>query len=542
MEKTKSQVISRKLPKERKDAIKKQIAKILNIDVSNGWDILDYYPEDNLYLVHYTEQPFDPRFKNIRGIIVDIERKITVCSSLPYTPIATVDKLVVTSNGNMNIIDDVGNNYQMKMKNIRIQYGFEGLTVRVFMYNGKVFISTYKKINIKGSSSRWGGILKTTYIEMYKNMNGPKDEELFDLTTNYSPFVHIFIMVNPNLFLVSRQKTYGYIVYLATKRMWSSRNINLPKEEIDRTLWSPKNLVTQISEIIFKENYLYPVDLKLADANVVLESGYYDYTTLPNPMLQDPRLGSGEFVMLYHNQNEKLVDLIRIQSTAYSWRSSIREIEPNLLYRFYELLDSTQFNKNNSDALNEFIQKFPILKRYDHKSVENILFQNKKYILFWEVIKKNYTKYLSNRPNRIYVMWASLLMAVPIRQQKGVFLMFNEYFNNKFTLHKWLIDTSKISNLMDVEGIYNKQVKFIIGQADFLTIRDLNNKKINVRGYKPSYETLFSNHLNSQLNQTRASNIYAMISNMNNIIRGKKESQFRKIFEELYGEIYDKNQ
>jgi len=101
--------------------------------------ILDEIPEDNLILVHYLEPTLGSR--NVRGVIIDVERNQIVAESFPFT------KEYLPSNEKAKDIPlDVS---------CEVTKAFEGTILRVFRgrVTKKWYLSTHRKIN--GYRSRW---------------------------------------------------------------------------------------------------------------------------------------------------------------------------------------------------------------------------------------------------------------------------------------------------------------------------------------------------------------------------------------------------
>lgn len=156
------------------------------------WEVIDAEwknDEPVLALVHYNEgSGFEqyPSVMRLRGTVVDLKSKKVIVESHGYTHhIATDDPLSV-SNGSLLVNTLVPGSADKKLlafplEKVRVRPLQEGVMLRVFKFNDKVYVSNYKKLNC--SKSKWQG--SETFLQMFIRIYGGKEkfdklvEELF---------------------------------------------------------------------------------------------------------------------------------------------------------------------------------------------------------------------------------------------------------------------------------------------------------------------------------------------------------------------------
>src|SRR5579871_1303667 len=245
---------------------KEEIAKLLNIPVSDEWDIYDQDEKSGIFLIHYniSEGAYMVTYGNFKGTVVDLAEKRIICQSFGYTPTATMNKLEYDQFGILRIIDDYNNLYPIDKDTFSIKRSFEGVVIRVFKYGGEVYYATHKCLH--PTRSRWGS--SKAFLDMYKDLGGPSDTDLFDTTEESSPYCYIFMIVHPDLLVGSQEDvSSGYIIHLETRKMdWSTggteRKLNVSNKlpVTKGTLYQPPRLtLDQANDIL---NYGMHPELK----------------------------------------------------------------------------------------------------------------------------------------------------------------------------------------------------------------------------------------------------------------------------------------
>lgn len=446
--------------------VKKQIAEILGYTGSEfmgttwpEWEITDSDPENNLYLVHYTPQADMSKYKMLRGLVIDVQAKTIVGRSFDYAPTIVSNTLSVEDDGCYHLQDVQGDEYLVKASTSRLKVGYDGTLMRVFKHNGKVYHSTHRRLHTE--RSRWGKSMP--FEEMYYYLGGPKDEELFSPESKYSPYCHIFIMVHPDVLNVSKENVGGgFLVYLGSKKMWSVLPQECPygeETQIDSSLRTPKVLEALPPNFSRERDgpvIIHPQDVSLTEAHNHLKWGFY-----PPSSTSDPRLSSGEFIMVYqHNEHGEITDMYRINSISYNWRLSMRDNDPNLLHRFYALNMGSQLHLDTPSGWEGYIGRFPLLKPYTYDSIKNMI--NRKPIITWP--EESNGEWIENEDDAFYNIWMGYLLAVPIDKQASVLSMYKEFNYNRGRIIKWL--RTLLSSQENTGGTdMPERAKFIITQS-----------------------------------------------------------------------------
>ena len=459
--------------------LKSKIANILGIDNSAAWSIIDSDPDNHLYLVHYGETADLNKYGQIRGIVVDEKAQAVVCRSFGYTPTAQTDQLVVSPDGRFHISDIEGMEHVIDANMSPIKMGFEGTVIRVFKHNNKVYRSTHRRLDT--SRSRWGS--SVPFEQMYYDLGGPIDEELFDAKSAYSPYCHIFLVVHPDVLNVSKTPIGGgYIVYLGPKQLWSFDPTECPYKQtteegtpigegwdndprpnagwIDNTLYTPTTTTTYPSGT---QPELYsPLNLTLNQANQYLRFG--NYTPFDDSTI-DPRLRLGEFVVLYKlNDQGEISGLLRVQSYSYSWRLEGRNNDPNLKHRLYQLL-------NASYSPDNYFNSWPMLTPHNVNYIVSIIKQNP--ILIWPGGSARQA-WITNKNERFFNIWMNFLLVVPPHKQLEVALMYPELLQDRNALTNWLLALDESNNLSSLENEGGRRAREIITTAQKLAQQQTN--------------------------------------------------------------------
>ena len=255
------------------------------------WDIVD--GNADIALMHYrvnrgkNYQQDSPAHPDVRGWVVDVHNLKLVAKSFPYTPAITLDQI-----DSDTIVDDNGQVYRFDKP--MYKEGFEGTTIRVFRHAGKTYYSSHRRLDT--SKSRWGSSIP--FRQMYDELGGPHD--LFDESKAYSPHCYVFLVVHPDVAHVSQKDIgNGWVQFLHRVTSYSKDNCPYPIDQVD---WTVKELEPQKT-------------ISRQEANQVLKDG--------------------GFVIVSKSDGFA----VKINSSDYSFRSNVRNNDPNLLHRFNELVD-----------------------------------------------------------------------------------------------------------------------------------------------------------------------------------------------------------
>jgi len=511
---------------------KQTIAKILNINISDSWDILDSDPSHNLYLIHYSKEADMNQFGDLRGIVIDILAQTIVCRSFGFTPSAVSDQLAVSPDGKLHISDLNGTEHIINPEQLKIKIGYEGTIMRVFKHGGKVYHSTHRKLDT--SRSKWGNSI--TFEEMYRQLGGPDDDVLFNTESEYSPYCHIFLMVHPDVLNVTKDNVgSGYMVYLGPKELWSYDPENSPYKQtskegnpltpdwendprpnagwVDATLRMPETVDTLPADRT-KSRLLAPFNISFEDANQHLRYGFYKPFDDHN---LDPRLRTGEFVMLYKiNSSGQISGLLRVQSTAYQWRTEMRANDPNLLYRFYQLLNGSYIQTEFPEGLAEYKLRYPIMTRYSVNSIQQHIVDNGPFIV-WPMTQPTTDELIKTKDDRLYNIWLCYLMAVPLHRQYDVSKMYDNLINNRSKVIQWLRTLNNTVDIGDLE-IPDRAKKIITVAREFARDRTAKGNNQDRYGKLRSIDDLTRDNIRNLIMKEEGSSLYRLVKAMNDYL------------------------
>ena len=472
--------------------LKQKIGPMINLPADGPWEIVSE-TENGLYMLHHKPDADLNVYGALRGVVVDSNVGKIVSYSFPHSP-----KIVANS---LSLIEGkvvLNQNLSLDPEKIKIKPGFEGPLIHVFKHDGIVYHSTRKRFDC--SRSRWGS--SKTFGEMYSELSGPSDEVLFDTEKKYSPYCHTFIMVYPDM-LVSTRDTVGkgYLIYLGPKTMYSTGDkCPYPVEEVDPVLRVPDT----VSELI--EGQIYsPQVYTLEEANKHLLFGFYDgfegYEYL------DPRLLPGEFVIL---EDTETGDMYRIESVSYNWRSEMRNNNPNLLHRFFELLDFA-YLKNNEIDQKRYREKFPILTFYDVEHLAKTV--EKSSMIVWPQNTETEFAVPTTRDTKLYNIWQCFLMSVPLCRQKEVVGYYNHLVERREEIVQWLSDLSDTKPDMTN---FSKRVKDILIKTRMFA-EDRVKKKQNIdrrTGRKKNVDEITKENIKNFISKEMGTSLYRILREM----------------------------
>jgi len=443
--------------------LKQKVAPLLNIDPEGPWDIVSE-TETGLVMVHHRPDADMNVYSALRGVSVDTNTGNLVCYSYPHAPKIVTSSLSV-ANGKLLLDEKVS----LNPDKVKIKPGFEGPLIHVYKHKGTVYHSTRKRFD--ASRSRWGN--SRTFDEMYKQLSGPEDDVLFDSEKLYSPYCHTFIMVHPEMLVCTKDNVgEGYLVYLGPKQMYGVEdNCPYPIEEVDTVLRVPDTC----SEVTPGKIY-YPQNLSVEEANKHLLFGFYD--GFEGYQYLDPRLLPGEFVIL---EDVETGFMYRVESPSYFWRSSMRNNNPNILHRFYELLDYS-YLKNNENDDRKYNEAFPILTSFDYEYLKSSI--SIMPIVVWPQDTEKDVKFPSNKDAKFYNIWQCLLVSMPICRQTEILEFYSHFNDRKKEIIDWLselsdekgLDMAKFSKR--IQDILVKTKTFAIGRVKKGDNRDRKTGKV----------------------------------------------------------------
>ena len=480
--------------------LKKQVAPLIGIDPEGPWSVVSEM--DGLVMLHADPEADINLYRHLRGVVVDLATGQILCTSYPTTPKIVSSVVPVDENGNIKF-----GQYLLDKDQFRFKIGFEGTMIHVFKAYGKVYRVTRKRMD--PSRSRWGN--SKTFGEMYWELSGPKDEELFDPEKDFSPYCHSFIMVHPDVLVASRDSvSTGYLVYLGPKQMYSFDTLLYPLEKVDEYLRVPA-MSSRPPESTSTHRIYAPENITLEEANKQLLFGFYepmnDYTNW------DARLLPGEFVILEHIETG---DTYRIESEAYAWRSAVRNNNPNLLHRFYELLDYA-YLKNNVEDDRKYFAMFPLLTTYDQNMVASWL-TTVPLVLWPQLIDKKY-EVPRTRDTKLYNIWQVMFSVVPLHRQAEVLGFYDHLLRRRQELATWMVGLSSRFSSLDLTEYSKRAQDILVKTRQFAIdrVRRGENMDPRTREFK-TVEQLTTDNIRNFLGKELGSSLYRLIREMDRLL------------------------
>lgn len=475
--------------------IKQVVAPMLGLKETDPFDIVSR--NDDLAMIHYRPDADLDLFGNLRGVVVDLKKGNIVSYSYPNAPQVVASSLE-SIDGNINL-----GTFSLKESQVRIKIGFEGTLIHVFKHAGKVYRTTRKRLD--PSKSRWGN--SKTFGEIYWELSGPSDEVLFDPTKDYSPYTHSFILVHPDVLVASRDDVgAGYLVYLGPKKMYptTAEQCPYPIDSVDCKLHVPET--TSSNKIIEGNSKIYsPENLTIEEANKHLTFGFYEgfegYEYL------DYRLLPGEFIVIEDTVSNQM---FRVESPAYVWRSQIRNNNPNLLHRFFELIDFSYLKKEDDQKYKEM---FPILTMYDMESLKSsgpIIVWPQNTEMDYRILPVPMTK-----DTKMYNIWQAFLIAVPLNRQTEVLEFYEILTNRRNELIAWVSETSDKLSSINLEEYSKRAQDILVKTRSFAQNRFKKGDNIDPRTKEiKSVDALTKDNIRNFILKEQGNSLYRLIREM----------------------------
>jgi len=527
------------------DDTRRIISKVLDIENSAAWEIVSSDPENHLYMVHHKPEANLSEYGQIRGIVVDTQAETVVCRSYGYTPTIVTERVTVQEgDGNIHLIDELGLEHTVNPARSIFKIGFEGTLINVFKHDGVVYRTTRKRLD--ASRSRWGN--SKTFMDMYWSLGGPSDEVLFDPASKYSPYCHIFIIVHPDVLVVSKDNIGdGYLVYLGPKQIWDTDYKLCPYKQtnkdgslfsgvtqaefsadprpdagwIDDGLHVPQTVSNMADNVSYVQGHAIfsPPNLSFDEVNKHLLFGFYNGFEGWDKL--DKRILPGEFVIIHSvDENGDTTGMLRVESPSYNWRSGMRDNNPNLLHRFFQLVNGSYLRYDTPEGRNRYNNLYPIFTPYDAGSITKQINEDGPYVV-WPQDDTYYPDNLMNKESRMYNVWLAFLNSVPLHKQKTVVTYLNYLYNKRGELIRWLRSVESRGHLDPTE--FSRRAIDIIEAA-----RRFAQKKVKAgqdrgrNGRKLPLKVIVKDNIRNLIMKEEGSSLYRLIREMD---RYKKEQE-----------------
>jgi hypothetical protein len=396
----------------------KLVSEVLNLEESSEWTV-DFNDDISLLSVANDNTRSTTNTKNLkylknRGVIIDNTTKKVIVPC--YEEVPTFNAAALFPHNNvMEVCDKNGEMHCLDLKNTKFRYSFEGAVIRMYYHNGKVYLSTNRKLDC--SKSRWGS--KKTFFQMFEELGGDKIK-LFDDTKKYSPHCHFFVIVHPDLLICTKQNVgNGYLVHLGSYSCYDQSNCSYPLEYCDFECRYPR-CTNDFTEAIQNKIVYQPKDLTLDEVNMHLQKGYW------NPYSNNYQTGSGECVIgcVYESPNLP-PKLYKFVSPSYQFRESIRDNDPNIVHRMYSLITDSFLDDEVYNS------KYPWLEFESYKTTSEKVGM----ITYWNCGRKPPT---SDKDAKLRNLWKCLLLASPLSKQKDIIKLYSNIYNTRKLVVEWL--------------------------------------------------------------------------------------------------------
>lgn len=527
------------------DNTKSIIAKVLGIENSAAWEIVSSEPEHNLYMVHHKPEANLREYGEVRGVVVDTKAETIVSRSYGYTPTIVTNQLTVQEgSGNLHLVDELGSEHVLDPARLRLKTGFEGTVINIFKHDGIVYRATRKRLD--STRSRWGA--SRTFMDMYWALGGPSDEVLFDPNSKYSPYSHSFIIVHPEVLIVSKDNVGdGYLVYLGPKQMWSPDYDECPYKQtqkdgslfpnitqemfsadprvdagwIDDTVHVPETVTNMNDNVSRTQGHAIfsPHNLSFAEANKHLLFGFYNpfegYDKL------DQRMLPGEFVIIHQlDETGATQKMLRVQSVSYNWRMAMRDNNPNLKHRFFQLVNGSYIKYDTAEGKKRYDSLYPNFTAYDQQSIKNQINTDGPYVVW----PQSDPEALGNKESLMYNIWLAFLNSVPLANQKSVVNYIDYLYNKRGELITWLRGLEGRGHLDPT--VFSRRVIDIVETTRKFAQERVKNGNDVVRGKKLSVKDITKENIRNFIMKEEGGSLYRLIKEMDNY---KKEEQDNKL-------------
>lgn len=423
--------------------VKTKVASLLKIRVSSCWEVADV--NGDLALVKLSDQCTNEEideFGRYHGIIVDTSNGVIPIFTygMPKVQIFTRDT-------------EISDNCELTPV-----YG--SVMVTMFRYKGKTYHSTHSKIEY--AKSRW--VVTRKFSEMYSSDNGPTDDEYFQSDADNSTTCYKVIIVDPELQVASRQ-CHTTKVYL-----FGQYTVNIPEScGSSRPGILPPGRLPSVPKFTKEEAIQYCIGKG------------------------DGKFDEGEAFCASQVTDSTVRSFTRYVSASYLFREQLRNCNPNVINRLYDIIDTP-----HSDPM----------------------FQN----VDTEVLKKacgvNVPKLTSDsnlkKINHQLVAGYLFIWSLPEHRRQHVLEEFAKLNVNRVKVCDWLIAYSRTPNMKDpktnaliiTDEITERGLKLILDARKYAAL--------NVNNGRATYFQLFKERLHFYLSNEFGPSLYKLVKKMNN--------------------------
>jgi len=512
------------------ESAEKVVAEVLGLKIGPSWAVVDAQPEQGLALAHFSAEANTEEYGWVRGVVVDVQNKVVVARSYGHTNTAIADALVpIPGQGDSTIVslkDEFGQEHEFPLDRTTIVQGKEGVIIRAFLHRGEVYFSSHRRLNPQ--NSRFGK--SPSFLEMYHSLEGPTRQQLFHPEAMYSPWCYIFMVVHPSLLLGTRQDVgSGYISYLGAEKVWQPDQAPAHWVGVEGRDLAPEAAKAPLADFPASEEigpvvsapFIHaPPALDLDSANKILQWGYYSGKDWPSNL--DQRQNPGEFLYLYLKDAEgRVLKTLRVNSTSYEWRLRLRDGNPNLKNRFYQLVNFCYADfapgEAGEPAFREFKKTFIL---FPLMSEDSLAAQVKNGTLYLAetatrssvVVGRSTRESLAgDRDKRLQLIAINFVISLPLHVQAAASEILSEFRRERGELVEWIYNLCLQNENIESRDDVRERVKAIAKTAHRNAVQQASNSKSRS---KVSVNELTKSNIRKTLHLERGTSLYKMVVDM----------------------------
>jgi len=236
-------------------------------------------------------------------------------------------------------------------ENVTLSRNYDGTAVKVWKNNGKVFVSTHKRVN--PVSSFWGDS-SLSFRQMYADLNGPTDQLFGDCENSDACF--IFLMCHRCVNIASFCPLENFLVFIGVIDM---KNAPMSMKQPYPLLFAPHVVVNRNISIDYAKEFIKDGYMNSIHRNNLYEDHGVDYEKMPYELLNimvlcngylvdgkkipDSRLEPGEAVIATYWEGipyeSDIVKIQQIRSFGYDYRFKMRNNDPSIWHWLFTLHD-----------------------------------------------------------------------------------------------------------------------------------------------------------------------------------------------------------
>jgi len=288
-----------------------------------------------------------------------------------------------------------------------------------------------------------------------------------------------------------------------------------PIEEVEDSLPREFTATSNISSEITESLIHRPHNLSLEEANKHLRYGYFDRFEV-----KDARLLTGEGVILCHIVNNRVIDILRVHSTAFNWRLTLRGDDPNIYHRFCLLQNTVQKYNNTQDDYQRFCKNFIAFEPYDVNEIRTELSQGPIVVLD---PGSHEASQLFNRETRLHVMWLNFFLTLPASHQIEALDYLHRLEQDRIALASYLIEVERSHVKQDPSKINlpHNRMAVILSMAREESKKKLHDPLLTRKGQLPHMNDLIKSNIHNLVRKEDGGSFYAMTMALRSLKEGK---------------------